>query len=272
MNMCRFFGMIGVFCCLSAAANAQYTTKQADSSASGFTTRKTAQPAAAQPTARPAAAPVPSEAQPSAARPRPNVYRARPKPLEDSGEEDLPSFGAFAAGSNEAAAQGSAAQGSAAGQPAAAVPGSAYQRRPAGTQGSAQGELQGVAQGGIEGAAQGSAAAQGSNLPKPKGEIWVYVTDFKIDKVGRFPFCTLKRVLQNRTDTEIERLSIEFSWPGYTTEKVFTNIKPKASEVTGLALYTDTCPALNSKPQIKVKSCRMGPVYGTECEKYIIVK
>lgn len=268
MNMRPFFGMIGLFCCMSVAANAQYTTKQADSSASGFTARKTAQPAAAQPAAgaRPTAAvPAQPAAQPAAARPRPNVYRPRPKPLEDSGEEDLPSFGAFTSGSNDAGTQGSAAA-----QPETAVPGSAYQRRPVGAQGSAQGALQGSAQGDPDGAAQGS--AQGSNLPKPKGEIWVYVTDFKVDKVGRFTYCTLKRVLQNRTDTEIERLSMEFSWPSYTTEKVFTNIKPKASEVTGLALYTDTCPALNSKPQVKVKSCRMGSIYGTECEKYIVVK
>lgn len=253
MRMRHLLGLVGVFGCLSFSVNAQYTTKSDSAAASGFTTKK---PAAAPTAARPTTANVPAATAPTAAAPtaqpapgaRPNVYRPRPKPVEDTGEEDLPSFSAFDQGSQQA------------------QPGAAFGRRPAA--------------GGVSG---GGVAAQGSNegavpgepvreIKKPTGEVWVYSTDFKMDKVGRFPFCSFKRVLQNRTDATIERLSIEFSWPGYTTEKVFTNIEPKGSDVMGMTLYLETCPALNTKPKIKIKTCRIGEVYGEECEKLIVVK
>lgn len=238
-------------------AKAQYTTKSSS-------TQSAAKPAAQQ-QARPAAAP----SRATAAQTRSNLYRPRNQPVQDTGEEDLPSFEAMdAKGGGDKAAQEGASE-----QPAS-TGGNAYfnmvQQRKAMEAAQAQGSNQGSEQGSAQGSAQGS--LQAAPPVMPKGEVWFYVTDFSTDKVRRFTICNYKRVLQNRTDTEIDRLVLELEWTGKKLTQEYKKVKPKENVVTVSASYQDNCEVIRARPKMTVKTCRIGAAVNEACEKLVIQK
>lgn len=233
-------------------AKAQYTTKSSS-------TQSAAKPAAQQ-QARPAAAP----SRATAAQTRSNLYRPRNQPVQDTGEEDLPSFEAMDAKGGDKAAQEGASE-----QPAS-TGGNAYfnmvQQRKAMEAAQAQGSNQGSAQGSAQGSLQAAPPVM------PKGEVWFYVTDFSTDKVRRFTICNYKRVLQNRTDTEIDRLVLELEWAGKKLTQEYKKVKPKENVVTVSASYQDNCEVIRARPKMTVKTCRIGAAVNEACEKLVIQK
>lgn len=242
----RFISLLALFACFALPAQAQYTTN----SKSATSTAK-AQPAAQQRPAYQAARPTQAASTSSTAKPAAAQFRPRPTAQEDSeGASDLPSFEAF----QKPAAQGSAVQNAA---PAQRINPYAVRR-----QGSAQTQ---------------NAAAQGSVVPEivwPKGEIWVYMSDFEWGDIdGAFVHCKWKIVLQNRTDTAIQNLKLEFVVRDSYNDPTFNNIQPRGAMVKKIMVYSNQCPAMKGvKPKIKVKSCTMGDIEGSDCSKYIVIK
>ncbi len=110
--------------------------------------------------------------------------------------------------------------------------------------------------------------------PPPKGEIWFYTADFAYrDLTGKTMNCTWKVVLQNKTDTNINQLKIVYTVLGENNPMTFSNVAPNASVVKKHGLYSEKCPAISqSKPKIKIVSCKMGTATGQDCLKYIVVK
>lgn len=242
----RFISLLALFACLSFPAQAQYTTNSKSAAPAAK-----AQPATAR---RPAAQVRPTQA--AAQQNRPAAARVRPQAAAtEEGDSDMPSFEAFA---KPAAAAPAAAQGSA--LPAQRVNPYAVRR-----QQPAQQRAQG----------QNVAAVQGSHqIVWPKGEIWVYMSDFSWGDInGSFVHCEWKAVLQNRTDTTIDSLKIAFVVRESYSELTFNGIKPRGANVRGMMVYSDLCPAMQGvKPKISVLSCRMGDITGSDCSKYVVVK
>ena len=116
------------------------------------------------------------------------------------------------------------------------------------------------------------AAAEPKGPVMPKGEVWVYITDFSTDKVGRHTICSYKSVLQNKTDTEIERLVLLYQWMGKKVTEEYRRVKPKENIVSGSASYEDNCEVMRAKPKMTVQTCRIGQVAKEACEKLIIQK
>lgn len=241
----RFISLLALFACFAMPAHAQYTTNSKTTAPAAK-----AQPAAQQRSAyqaRPAQ--TAQQARPAAARVRPQAAAAA-----DEGDADMPSFEAFAKPAAAQQSRPAAAQGSAA--PAQRVNPYAVRRQPQ-----------------TAPAAQGS--AQGSHqIVWPKGEIWVYLSDFTWGDIdGAFVHCEWKAVLQNRTDTTISSLKISYVVKESYSELTFNNIKPRGADVRGMMFYSDSCPAMQgAKPQVKVLSCRMGDISGSDCSKYVVVK
>lgn len=236
-------------------AKAQYTTKSSS-------TQSAAKPAAQQ-QARPAAAP----SRATAAQTRSNLYRPRNQPVQDTGEEDLPSFEAMDANGGDKAAQEGASE-----QPAS-TGGNAYfnmvQQRRAKEAEQTKGAEQKT---GKEAQQSAQAAAEPKGPAMPKGEVWAYITDFSTDKVGRFTICNYKHVLQNKTDTEIERLVLLYQWAGKTLTQEYRSVKPKENVVVTSASYEDNCEVMRAKPKMTVQTCRIGAAVKEACEKLIIQK
>ena len=233
----RFISLLALLACFTVPAHAQYTTNS-----------KTTAPAAkAQPAAQQRSA---YQARPAqAARVRPQAAVAA-----DEGDSDMPSFEAFAKPAAAQQPRSAAVQGSAA--PAPRVNPYAVRRQPQNAP-----------------AAQGS--AQGSHqIVWPKGEIWIYMSDFSWGDIdGAFVHCEWKAVLQNRTDTAINSLKISFVVKESYSELVFNNIKPRGANVQEMMVYSNLCPAMQGvKPKIKVLSCRMGDISGSDCSKYVVIK
>lgn len=125
-----------------------------------------------------------------------------------------------------------------------------------------------------QGTAQDPNAPPPPPPPPPKGEIWFYTADFAYrDLTGRTMNCTWKVVLQNKTDTEIKRLKIVYTVLGENNPMTFSKVAPNASVVKKHGLFSEKCPAISqSKPKVKVVSCKMGTATGQDCLKYIVVK
>jgi len=253
----RFIGLLALLVCFSVPAQAQYTTKSKPAAAA-----VTAQPSARPYQARPTQAARQGSAQTTApqaqARPAAATSAARVRPQAaavDEGDSDMPSFEAFQkpAAQAPAAAQTSARPAQRVNPYAVRRQGSAMAQAPAQAQGSAQGSHQTV---------------------WPKGEIWVYMSDFEWGDIdGAFVHCEWKAVLQNRTDTTIERLKVSFVVRESYSELTFTNIKPRGADVQGMLVYSDLCPAMQGvKPKVQVLSCRMGDISGSDCSKYVTIK
>lgn len=238
----RFISLLALFACFSFPAQAQYTTNSKSAAPAAK-----AQPATAR---RPAAQVRPTQA--AAQQNRPAAARVRPQAAAtEEGDSDMPSFEAFA---KPAAAAPAAAQGSA--SPAQRVNPYAVRRQQQNAP-----------------AAQGS--AQGSHqIVWPKGEIWVYMSDFSWGDIdGAFVHCEWKAVLQNRTDTTIDSLKITFVVRESYSELTFNGIKPRGADVQGMMVYSDLCPAMQGvKPKVSVLSCRMGDISGSDCSKYVVIK
>ncbi len=110
--------------------------------------------------------------------------------------------------------------------------------------------------------------------PPPKGEIWFYITDFNYrDLTGRTMNCTWKLVVQNRTDTPIKKMKLEYTILGETSPVILNNIKPNGSLVSTRGLFSEKCPAMaKEKPKVEVISCEMGSAQGQDCKSYIVIK
>lgn len=270
MRLCRSFLFMTVFIGLTAPAQAQYTSRSADtapapsaapapapaarpavqpqqvqpaapSPANTFTTtRQTSQPQQAAPAAATAAAATPAAPAAPRFRPRPTA----PAAASAEGENDVPSFSAF----EQTPASGTTAAGN------TAAGASAAQAQP--------------------GQTGGAAAANVPPPEPPKGEIWLYITDFTYSDVnGMFMNCNWKLVLQNRTNTPIETMRLTYTLLGESSPIFYNNIQPNASVVEVRGVYSDKCPAMaNIKPTVEVVSCRLGTITGKDCSGYIKIK
>lgn len=120
-------------------------------------------------------------------------------------------------------------------------------------------------------------ATTGENLPPPpppKGEVWVYLADFKhSDLTGMTMTCNWKVIVQNRTDTPISRLSFTYHLLDLKFKLEVPSTKENSSFIQEHAVYNSKCPALaRIKPKVNVTKCKFGPLKDQECAEYIVVK
>ncbi|HBO59606.1 MAG TPA: hypothetical protein DD624_06845 [Alphaproteobacteria bacterium] len=245
----RFIGLLALLACFTMPAHAQYTTNS-KTTASTVKTQPAAQQQRPAYQARPAQA---TQQQAPAARFRPAAQPAATAADDGEGDSDMPSFEAFKRPAARQTAQGSAQSQQ---QPA-------YRRNPYAPQ------RQAAAQPAAQGSAQGS-----RQIVEPKGEIWMYISDFSWGDVdGAYVHCKWKAVLQNRTDTPIKTLKVGFTVRDSYSGLTFLNVKPRGAVVKNMMVYSNLCPSMqNVKPKIEVQSCRMGDISGKDCSKYIVIK
>ena len=132
----------------------------------------------------------------------------------------------------------------------------------------------------LEGGNADPALAQGQpqeNLPPPpppKGEIWIYVSDFEYrDLTGFTMNCNWKINVQNRTDTVIERLGIAYKILDINTNLYINSVQPGSSTTKGHALFDEKCPAMaHVRPKVDVIECKMGTMVNQDCMNYIKIK
>lgn len=110
--------------------------------------------------------------------------------------------------------------------------------------------------------------------PPPKGEIWVYIADMNYeDPHGATVTCDWKVVVQNRSDTKIDSMTIS-----YTLLDLYFLLYVKETEAGGSFVqnhgsFSEKCPALSRvKPKVSVERCKFGTLKDQECASYIIVK
>ncbi len=110
--------------------------------------------------------------------------------------------------------------------------------------------------------------------PPPEGEVWFYVTDFETSDVnGKFRNCLWKVVAQNRTDTKIEKMTLDYHILAEKFSFSISGLAPQAAKVISHARYTDMCPAMRGvKPKISMKKCTFGPLKDEACLPYIVIK
>ena len=186
MHLGRLAVLCTVFIGASLSAEAQYTSK---TTTSGFTTKTTA--------ATTSPAPVkPTNTNTTAARSNPYTgNRAAPAQAKTN------SFTTNSGTKTTPAAQANAA-------PTQAV----FRPRPQAAPVSEADDDELPSFDVLEGTGGSNQGAQGSNLPPPpppKGEIWLYITDFDYrDTTGMTMNCGWKAVIQNRTDTPISQLKL----------------------------------------------------------------
>lgn len=231
-----------------ARSQAQYTTKTTSSKSSGYTTKRQAAPAKTEEKAA---------GTPSRKTSRADLFKPRNRPVEDTGEEDLPSFEAMNSPQRQSSGTQSAPKNEG---------GNAYfQRRVSSNQGSAQGDMQNQG--------DGQQADKPAGPKKPKGEVWFYVTDFTSEEVEGYTICDLKKVLQNKTDTMIDRLALTMEWSGGVQEhSQFLKVKPKENKVVPISSYRQNCTVMAGKPRITITTCRIGNAINEECKKLIVFK
>lgn len=110
--------------------------------------------------------------------------------------------------------------------------------------------------------------------PPPKGEVWVYIADFKqSDLTGMTMNCDWKIIVQNRTDTPIDSMSLKY----HLLDLQFTLKVPQTKEGSSFmkdhAVFNSKCPALaRIRPKVNVTKCKFGPLKDQECAEYIVVK
>lgn len=262
----RFLFLILALYC--GAAQAQYTTKSANKAPTTYQQQApAAQPVRpmAQPYARPAQQPTAVNsyttqqqpapvAQPTVVKSyttqkrvtpqqqqqvvRPTAYRpVRPNAQvqeKADGEDDLPSFDAFKQKQQA--------------RSVATVPASGH-------------------------AVQGANGQQERPLIIPKGEIWITRNGFEEHqiKMTGHKSCFWKIAIQNRTDTTIGRIRIEFNIGKDSNTYIIAGIKPgdyvrKDNESDG------QCPAAEIRPNLKILSCKFGDVTGNKCAEYFVIK
>ena len=86
--------------------------------------------------------------------------------------------------------------------------------------------------------------------------------------------CRWKVVVQNKTDTPIADMRINYSLLDFGAQAHIKKVAPNGSVVLNHASYTEKCPGMAQvKPKASVKKCKMGALTTPEeCLKYIIVK
>ncbi len=110
--------------------------------------------------------------------------------------------------------------------------------------------------------------------PPPKGEIWVYLSGFEYrDLTGKTMNCSWKVIVQNRTDTPIDRLDLSYQVLDEEFILYVPQINPNSFSETGHAVYSPKCPAMaHVKPKVSVTRCKLGTLVDQECFGYIVIK
>ena len=85
--------------------------------------------------------------------------------------------------------------------------------------------------------------------------------------------CDWDIVIQNKTDTPIEKLEMSY----YLFDKYFIvktpSIAPDTSFVDKNIIYSPHCPAMRqTKPKLNITKCKMGGLKDQECLKYFVLK
>lgn len=112
----------------------------------------------------------------------------------------------------------------------------------------------------------------GIERPIPKGEVLLYVSDFEQGVSYDRVYCSLNVTLQNRTNTKLEDLNLDVSWPSYTTTLTFSNVAPNAVVTEGLFMFSKNCPSLRAKPRMQPTYCALGPMKEGACNQYVVLK
>ncbi|MBO4521316.1 MAG: hypothetical protein J5787_08940 [Alphaproteobacteria bacterium] len=109
--------------------------------------------------------------------------------------------------------------------------------------------------------------------PPPKGQIWIYMTNFK-DEGGHSRYCKWEIVVQNRTDTDLKDLKIKHKLGNAYTQISVESVAAGASAISKTGIYNSKCPEMKvSKPtELNAISCKLGPVNGKDCNSYFVVK
>lgn len=258
----RFFFLILALYC--GSAQAQYTTKSTNKAPTTYQQTAPVVQQPVRPVAQPSAArsytnqqqPVAPVAQPTAVKSyttqkkaapqqnqqvvRPTMYRpvAAPAPsaaqqVSADGEDDLPSFDAF---KKQQQAKNTSTAPTQSGQ---VVNGNPAQQRP---------------------------------LIIPKGEIWITRSGFENHEInGGYKSCAWNIAIQNRTDTTIGRIRIEFKVGSDSNTYIIAGLKSgdylrKSNDSLGV------CPSSDMRPNLKILSCKFGDVTGNKCAEYFVVK
>ncbi|MBO4643619.1 MAG: hypothetical protein J5716_03305 [Alphaproteobacteria bacterium] len=123
----------------------------------------------------------------------------------------------------------------------------------------------------------GAANAEGGEAvpppPPPKGQIWIYLTNFK-DEGGHSRYCSWEIVVQNRTDADLKDLSIKYKLGNAFSDIAVESLAAGATAVDKNGIYNSKCPEMKvSKPtELNAISCKLGPVNGKDCNSYFVVK
>ena len=268
MRLGRLAFLLAVFIGISASAEAQYTSKSTTSS-SGFTQSSgtTTQPAARQAVAPTAQARQgnPYTGNSASAAKTTSSYTTGSTSAATQAKTSFTTNSATT--SNTSAAQAKPTQAVFRPRPQAAAP----EKAPSAD----EDELPSFeALEGKKGQTAGAAAQNVPPPPPPKGEIWFYIADFAYrDRTGKTMNCDWKVVVQNRTDTEIERLKISYTLLDLLTVADVKKLAPNASKVFNHAFYSPKCPAMSRiKPKLTVAKCKFGPLADQDCAKYLVVK
>ena len=112
----------------------------------------------------------------------------------------------------------------------------------------------------------------GIERPIPKGEVWVYSSEFEQGDLRGRMHCSWKVVLQNRTNAKLESLNLGLFWPSYAADMAFSNVAPNATKVEEMFMFSPNCPSLRTKPRLEPKNCTLGPMKNEECNKYVVLK
>lgn len=108
----------------------------------------------------------------------------------------------------------------------------------------------------------------GVERPVPKGELWVYVTDF----TSNGSQCSLTLRLQNRTNVKLENLRLMFYWPSDSTYWNLSDVAPNAIVSKERTFFSDNCPSLRVKPRLETQKCVLGPAKAEACANFVVLK
>lgn len=245
MRWGRLISISAVFIGLSVSADAQYTTKSASAS-SGFTTKTTA--------ARPVAE--------TTSTTKANPYTGK----ANSG--DATTTNSYT-NSNKAAAAPTQATA-----PAQAV----FRPRPQEAQtASSDDDDELPSFDALEGKPTQKANVNAPLLPPsppPKGEIWVYITDFKYrDLTGSAMVCDWKVVVQNKTSATIEQMEFTYNLLDLGFFEYVYKLKSGETYTGEAGSPSKKCPSMTrAKPKIIIKKCKLADIRNQDCMKYIVVK
>lgn len=109
----------------------------------------------------------------------------------------------------------------------------------------------------------------------PKGEIWFYTANYKLDdSEPRFLGCQWSFVVQNRTNAELKRLVIRLKLKGVDFYYSLPGaLKPGGASTTPASIFEQNCPIFrNAKPTIDSVKCRLENATSSYCQSLIVVK